>query len=439
MPRDEVLIVAGDFNDWGDKLDAPMAAAGLSARDRRGRSAGALQHLPVAHARSSRWTASTRAGCAASRRSVPRGAAWARMSDHLPLVAELELRLTAVHADPSAAPATDTLTLLKGGVELFPAMVEAIDAARSEVLLETYIFEFSGAPLAVAEALERAAAARRQRARRRRRRRHRRHPAPNGRSAGRPPGCTGASSIRRKRLARALAPGAGGACIASSAWSTVPSRSAAASTCSTIYFDPNYGVARPAALRLRGPRRRPAGRRRPRHHDPALAAPPGRRARRAQHDLEGALQAARAATGARHGHGRRRQRAADRARAARSPRWCCATTSASARRIEGTYRLAIAQAKREILIANAYFVPGVRLQRALLRAARRGVRITLLLQGRYEYFMQHHASRAVYGVLLQAPASRSSSTSRASCTPRSRRWTASSARWRRSARRISIR
>ena len=72
------------------------------------------------------------------------------------------------------------------------------------------------------------------------------------------------------------------------------------------------------------------------------------------------------------------------------------------RRIEGAYRLAIAQAKSEILIANAYFIPGVRLQRALLRAARRGVRITLLLQGRYEYFMQYHASRAVYDVLLHA-------------------------------------
>ncbi|MDQ6681084.1 MAG: phospholipase D-like domain-containing protein, partial [Pseudomonadota bacterium] len=71
------------------------------------------------------------------------------------------------------------------------------------------------------------------------------------------------------------------------------------------------------------------------------------------------------------------------------------------RRIEGTYRLAIAQARTEILIANAYFIPGVRLQRALLRAARRGVHITLLLQGRYEYFLQHHASRAVYGALLE--------------------------------------
>jgi cardiolipin synthase A/B len=44
----------------------------------------------------------------------------------------------------------------------------------------------------------------------------------------------------------------------------------------------------------------------------------------------------------------------------------------------------------------------VQLQRALMRAAKRGVRITLLLQGRYEYFMQYHASRAVYSVMLKA-------------------------------------
>ena len=36
------------------------------------------------------------------------------------------------------------------------------------------------------------------------------------------------------------------------------------------------------------------------------------------------------------------------------------------------------------------------------RDARRGVRITLLLQAKYEYFMQYHASRAVYSVLLKA-------------------------------------
>src|SRR5690349_5243232 len=49
------------------------------------------------------------------------------------------------------------LKLLKGGAALFEALVAAIDGARAEVMLETYIFEFVGATIAVAEALERAA------------------------------------------------------------------------------------------------------------------------------------------------------------------------------------------------------------------------------------------------------------------------------------------
>lgn len=47
----------------------------------------------------------------------------------------------------------------------------------------------------------------------------------------------------------------------------------------------------------------------------------------------------------------------------------------------------------EILIANAYFLPGGKLRCALGTAARRGVKVTLLLQGKYEYFMQYHAAR----------------------------------------------
>ncbi|MDQ2927601.1 MAG: phospholipase D-like domain-containing protein, partial [Pseudomonadota bacterium] len=50
------------------------------------------------------------------------------------------------------------IELLKGGEALFAALNAAIDTARAEVLLETYIFEFAGAALGVAEALERAAA-----------------------------------------------------------------------------------------------------------------------------------------------------------------------------------------------------------------------------------------------------------------------------------------
>ncbi len=72
------------------------------------------------------------------------------------------------------------------------------------------------------------------------------------------------------------------------------------------------------------------------------------------------------------------------------------------RSIERAYRKAIGRARQEIIIANAYFLPGGKLRRALIRAARRGVRVTLLLQGKYEYFMQYHAARPVYGALLAA-------------------------------------
>lgn len=71
-------------------------------------------------------------------------------------------------------------------------------------------------------------------------------------------------------------------------------------------------------------------------------------------------------------------------------------------RIERAYRKAIGMAREEILIANAYFLPGRKLRDALVFAARRGVRVRLLLHGRYEYFMQYYASRPVYRVLLAA-------------------------------------
>ena len=72
------------------------------------------------------------------------------------------------------------------------------------------------------------------------------------------------------------------------------------------------------------------------------------------------------------------------------------------KRIEQAYLKAIGEAQSEIVIANAYFLPGGKLRRALLDAAKRGVKIKLLLQGRYEYFMQYHASRPVYNQLLKA-------------------------------------
>ena len=70
--------------------------------------------------------------------------------------------------------------------------------------------------------------------------------------------------------------------------------------------------------------------------------------------------------------------------------------------IERAYRKAIGEARNEVIIANAYFVPGVRLRRALVHASKRGVKVRLLLQGKYEYFMQYHAARPVWGALLSA-------------------------------------
>jgi cardiolipin synthase len=70
--------------------------------------------------------------------------------------------------------------------------------------------------------------------------------------------------------------------------------------------------------------------------------------------------------------------------------------------IEEAYLEAIGNARREIVIACAYFLPGMRFRRALKQAAHRGVRVVLLLQGKVEYLMLHYASRALYRQLLDA-------------------------------------
>jgi cardiolipin synthase len=70
--------------------------------------------------------------------------------------------------------------------------------------------------------------------------------------------------------------------------------------------------------------------------------------------------------------------------------------------IEQAYLEAIKSARHEILIANAYFLPGHRFRRALVEAVHRGIRVRLLLQGMVEYRLQHAATRALYGALLDA-------------------------------------
>ena len=70
--------------------------------------------------------------------------------------------------------------------------------------------------------------------------------------------------------------------------------------------------------------------------------------------------------------------------------------------IERAYLKAIGAARQDIVIANAYFIPGRKLRRALTLAAQRGVRVRLLLQGKYENFLQYRAARPVYQTLLRA-------------------------------------
>ncbi|MEY4979871.1 MAG: hypothetical protein RLZZ352_2141 [Pseudomonadota bacterium] len=83
LPPGAPLIVAGDFNDWGAQLLKPMAELGLQTFDTLRLptfpSRLPLLHLDRIYVR----------GLHPVSAHVPRGRAWARMSDHLPLIAEL--------------------------------------------------------------------------------------------------------------------------------------------------------------------------------------------------------------------------------------------------------------------------------------------------------------------------------------------------------------
>ena len=90
VPARDLLIVAGDFNDWGERLDGPMREIGLA------------RAVAPAGGPSRRLTFPSLApvfaldrcylrGLSCRSTLVPRGMNWARMSDHLPLVVELEL------------------------------------------------------------------------------------------------------------------------------------------------------------------------------------------------------------------------------------------------------------------------------------------------------------------------------------------------------------
>ena len=72
------------------------------------------------------------------------------------------------------------------------------------------------------------------------------------------------------------------------------------------------------------------------------------------------------------------------------------------RDIENAYLVAIRNARHDIVITCPYFLPGRHFRRALRAAAQRGVNVTLLLQGRADHAMLQQATRALYTQLLGA-------------------------------------
>lgn len=85
VPAQAPLLVAGDFNEWGGRLHHDFTAMGLQTLEPRAHptfpSRLPLIQLDYIYAR----------GLRPLRVEVPRGRAWWRMSDHLPMIMDLEL------------------------------------------------------------------------------------------------------------------------------------------------------------------------------------------------------------------------------------------------------------------------------------------------------------------------------------------------------------
>nr|MBP7492173.1 endonuclease/exonuclease/phosphatase family protein [Rhodoferax sp.] len=85
VPADAPLLVAGDFNDWGDMVQQSLLTSGLNSftgpRQSTFPARMPLVQLDYVYAR----------GLKPLGVEVPRGRNWWRMSDHLPLIAEFGL------------------------------------------------------------------------------------------------------------------------------------------------------------------------------------------------------------------------------------------------------------------------------------------------------------------------------------------------------------
>lgn len=288
------------------------------------------------------------------------------------------------------------LRLLEGAAEFFPALVAAIDAAQAEVRLETYIFDFQGSSVAVAYALERAAR--------------------RGVSVKVVVDGFGTPPLAPAWAERFFATGIDWRVYEPLGWFGVLSLGSwrrlhrklclvdgRIAFCGGInVLDDLYDQVGPTGV---GPRL---------DFSVQVTGPLAKDVEATMSRLWLRMQAMRDVRGARLKGALQSWRASGEvppaaARVLPPPQGRGARAALVLRdnlrhrdRIERAYLRAIGRARQEVVVANAYFVPGRRMRHALVRAARRGVKVTLLLQGRYETFMQYYATRAVYGVLLRA-------------------------------------
>ena len=287
----------------------------------------------------------------------------------------------------NAAPAS-AVRLLIGGQDLFAAMVQAMDRAQRSIALETYIFHFEGQASHVAEAMVRAAE-----------RGVRVHLLVDGVGTGQLP------ALWQQRFAQAgvqwhvYSPLTGPDFWELSRWRRLHRKlcvvDGQTAFCGGInvlddYIDPNFpeGLQAPRldyAVQVQGAVAR--------HIDDAVNQLWSRlealRELKDQ-DLGAAIDALRGAE-------------QDLKLPTKSSVQLVLRDNVRHRtRIESAYRKALASARHDVMLASAYFFPSLRLKKALVKAAQRGVRVRLLLQGRYEYFWPYRASRHLYAQLLAA-------------------------------------
>ena len=285
-------------------------------------------------------------------------------------------------------PPPHDMRLLIGGVDLFAAMIEAIDTAHDDVLLETYIFSFKGAGADVAHALMRAA-----------QRGVRVCLVVDGVGTGQLPSPWAAQMAQAGVKVHVFAPAVGIGFWLPSRWRrmhrklcVVDQRVAFCGGINILddYLDPHVqGLLKAPrldyAVSMRGPLAVTV-------HETMMQLWSRIEAvsdLRSQ-NLSGAIDALRGAT-----------------QSLRLPtrgetQLVLRDNVRYRTHIERAYRKAIGSAHHDVVVANAYFFPGLRLRRALVLAARRGVRVRLLLQGQYEYFLPYRAARQLYGQLMAA-------------------------------------